>query len=163
LWFPELAESDEMRLYLVQHGDALAKEIDPDRPLSEKGRLDMENLAHFLKGRFEVSEILHSGKNRARQSAEMLLESFSTPPEMVEFPNLKPQDDPGRLIAWLQTRQGDTLVVGHLPYVSRLTHSLIGGAGNQDVVSFTPGSMVCLEGSGETDWRIQWILRPELF
>ena len=152
-----------MRLYLVQHGDALAKEIDPDRPLSEKGRSDMENLAHFLKGRIEVSLILQSGKTRARQSAEMLIEAFSIPPEIVEFPNLKPKDDPEGLIDWLQSRQGDTLVVGHLPYVSRLADRLIGSSGDKDVVSFVPGSMVCLECFGETGWRIRWMLRPELF
>ena len=33
-----------MRLYLVQHGEAVAKEVDPDRPLSEHGREDIVRL-----------------------------------------------------------------------------------------------------------------------
>ena len=37
-----------MRVYLVQHGDAVPKEVDPDRPLSDTGRQDIERLAKFL-------------------------------------------------------------------------------------------------------------------
>ena len=39
-----------MRLYIVQHGDAVAKDVEPERPLSEKGRADIERLAGFLSG-----------------------------------------------------------------------------------------------------------------
>jgi len=30
-----------MRVYLVQHGEAVSKEENPDRPLSEKGAADV--------------------------------------------------------------------------------------------------------------------------
>lgn len=30
-----------MRIYLVQHGLAIPKEVDPERPLSEQGREDV--------------------------------------------------------------------------------------------------------------------------
>ena len=33
-----------MKLYLVQHGDALTKESDPDRPLSDRGRADVTEM-----------------------------------------------------------------------------------------------------------------------
>ena len=29
-----------MRLYLVQHGDAIPEQVDPERPLSAEGRRD---------------------------------------------------------------------------------------------------------------------------
>ena len=62
-----------MFLYLVQHGEALTKEADPDRPLSEAGRANVEHLAGFLAGRsLRVARVLHSGKTRARQTAEIL-------------------------------------------------------------------------------------------
>ncbi len=51
-----------MRLYLVQHGEAVAKEVDPDRPLSEHGRENIVRLAKWLEQRgVEVREIRHSG------------------------------------------------------------------------------------------------------
>ena len=37
-----------MRIYLTQHGLAVPKDIDPDRPLSEQGREDVRRLAEFL-------------------------------------------------------------------------------------------------------------------
>ena len=40
-----------MKLYLVQHGEALPKEINSDRPLSDQGRQDLEQFARFLTGR----------------------------------------------------------------------------------------------------------------
>jgi phosphohistidine phosphatase len=55
-----------MRLYLVQHGEAVSKDIDPDRPLTAAGRQDIELLASFLwRHRVSVSRIIHSGKARA--------------------------------------------------------------------------------------------------
>ena len=57
-----------MRLYLVQNGEAVAKEVDPDRPLSEHGREDIIRLAKWLEQRgVDVREIRHSGKTRTRQ------------------------------------------------------------------------------------------------
>ena len=41
-------ESWTMKLYLMQHGDALQKDVDPDRPLSPRGRRDIEKIAAFL-------------------------------------------------------------------------------------------------------------------
>lgn len=151
-----------MRLYLAQHGEALPKEIDPNRPLSEKGRLDVTKLSHFLKGRLELSLVLHSGKARAKETAELLLSEYTEPPEMVEFPTLQPRDDPKDLITWLETREGDVLAVGHLPYHSRLTARLITGTSETAIVSFVPGGMVCLERCDDSGWSIQWVLRPDL-
>ena len=62
-----------MRLYLVQHGEALPKQVDPERPLSERGRSDVARVADFLKGAgIRVTRVAHSGKTRARQTAELL-------------------------------------------------------------------------------------------
>jgi len=37
-----------MRIYLTQHGPAVPKDVDPDRPLNEQGREDVRRLADFL-------------------------------------------------------------------------------------------------------------------
>ena len=37
-----------MKLYLVQHGQAVSKEEDPERPLSEQGREDVRRVATRL-------------------------------------------------------------------------------------------------------------------
>ncbi|MBL4693607.1 MAG: hypothetical protein JKY92_09800 [Magnetovibrio sp.] len=51
-----------MKLYLVQHADAVAKTIDPSRPLSPKGQLDAANMSTFLRlANVHVDEVVHSG------------------------------------------------------------------------------------------------------
>ena len=37
-----------MYLYLVQHGAAVSKEIDPERPLSQEGRAEVRKVASYL-------------------------------------------------------------------------------------------------------------------
>ena len=61
-----------MRLYLVQHGEAVPEDADPSRPLSETGNRDVARVAAFLAtADIRVSRVLHSGKLRAGQTAEL--------------------------------------------------------------------------------------------
>ena len=60
-----------MKLYLVQHGEACAEDVDPERPLTAQGRADVERLAAFLQqAGIQVGRVIHSGKLRAEQTAE---------------------------------------------------------------------------------------------
>ena len=62
-----------MQILLAQHGDAVPKEVDEDRPLSDKGRADVERVAATLRqGQVSVSRIIHSGKTRAEQTSDIL-------------------------------------------------------------------------------------------
>ena len=62
-----------MKLYLAQHGEACPKDIDPDRPLTDQGREDIERLAAFLaRAGIEVERVIDSGKLRAAQTADLL-------------------------------------------------------------------------------------------
>lgn len=54
-----------------------SKEIDPDPPLSEQNRRDVERLAALLRtAGIQVDVILHSGKTRAAQTAALLAASM---------------------------------------------------------------------------------------
>jgi phosphohistidine phosphatase SixA len=37
-----------MKLYLLQHGDALPEQVNSDRPLNERGLEDVKRLAEFV-------------------------------------------------------------------------------------------------------------------
>ncbi|MCZ2845213.1 MAG: histidine phosphatase family protein [Candidatus Bathyarchaeota archaeon] len=68
-----------MKLYLVQHAEAKQEEEDPARPLSEKGWENLDKISDFLKGKdIKVSKIFHSGKLRAKQTAEKLSEAIDS-------------------------------------------------------------------------------------
>ena len=67
-----------MRLYLVQHGEAVVKDGDPARPLTDRGRRDAGKTAEFLRiAGITVDIIWHSAKQRARETAEIFAEILS--------------------------------------------------------------------------------------
>lgn len=151
-----------MRLYLVQHGDSLPKEVDPDRPLSPQGREDVERLAAFLQGRVRVARILHSGKTRARQTAELLAPAIAGNRSLETISGIDPLDSPEPIASQLQDWNEDALIVGHQPYMGKLVARLVIGADAQGVVVFQLGTLVCLERAPDAHWAITGMLRPEL-
>ncbi len=151
-----------MQLYLVQHGEALSKDIDPDRALSETGRNDVQRLASFLAGKVCVARILHSGKTRAQQTAEILAAEVAPDREVEQFSGLSPNDPVESFIQHVEKWSEDLLVVGHLPFMAKLVARLAAGSEERGIVAYRPGSIVCLETGQGPDWQVQWMIRPEL-
>ena len=152
-----------MRLYVVQHGDALSAESDPERSLSARGRSDVERLAAFLKGRAQVARIWHSGKTRARQTAELLDAAVGTGARVEARPGIDPLDPGQAFAAEGQGWAEDALVAGHQPFLGKLVARLVRGTAEPEVVRFDPGTATCLERAADGRWIVQWMLRPELF
>jgi len=152
-----------MRLYVVQHGEAVEKQKDPDRPLSEKGMADIECLADFLKDiEVAVHCIYHSGKTRAMQTAETLARGVRLEGDIEQCDLLNPCDPPAPFIELMNAGGKDLLVAGHLPFVSKLVSSLVIGDEGHGVVNFQPGCAVCVESDEDGDWKVAWMTRPEL-
>jgi phosphohistidine phosphatase len=151
-----------VKLYLVQHGDALSKEADPDRPLSGQGRDDVTRMAAFLRGRFRSARVCHSGRTRARQTAELLAAALAPGCKIEELSGIGPNDPVAPLAGRLADLGGDTLLVGHLPLLARLATVLVTGRDQPAIVDYRPASILCLASSGDGGWTIQWMIRPEL-
>ena len=83
-----------MRLYLVQHGEARSEEKDPERPLTDRGASDVRRVAKLATeaGGVMVERILHSGKTRARRTAEIWAAELGI--AATEADGLAPMDDP---------------------------------------------------------------------
>ncbi len=152
-----------MKLYLVQHGEALPKEADPERSLSDRGREDVERLARFLGERqIRVAQVCHSGKTRARQTAALLAAAVAPGAEAEAREGLAPNDPAEAFAEILAGWRDDVLVVGHLPFMARLVTRLAAPGGAGPTVDYRPGSLVCLERDDAGAWAIAWMLRPEL-
>ena len=150
-----------VRLYLVQHGEAKKKEEDPQRPLTEKGRLNTEKIAGFLaRAGIKVDRIVHSGKLRAKQTAEILAEKLGAS-RIEEDPDLEPLAPPEKWTKRLEALNEDTMLVGHLPHLSLLASLLLTGDKNIQPVKFTYSGVVCLEKTGD-GWKLVWMITPEL-
>jgi phosphohistidine phosphatase len=152
-----------MILYLVQHGEALPTEIDPERPLSAAGRRDVEGLGRLLAGRgLRIARVLHSGKARARQTAEILAAALAPEAPIEAAEGLAPNDPPAPFAERMAGSEDGLLVTGHLPFMARLVSYLLTGDAERPAVAYRPGSVVCLERAGDGRWEIAWMLRPEL-
>jgi phosphohistidine phosphatase len=149
-----------MRLYLVQHGDAVAKDVDPERPLSDSGRADIDRLASWLeRNDVRVARILHSGKLRAEQTANLLAPLAGDDGTVEAHPGLAPNDSPGSLLDILG--DGDTIVAGHMPFVSRAVSLALELPPDQPIVAFKPGSLAGLERDANGSWCLMLFIRPE--
>ena len=152
-----------MRFYLVQHGAALTGEVDPARPLSESGRQDVQAMANFLKGAgIRVERVWHSGKLRAEQTAQLLAKAVLPRGKVEQVAGIGPNDDVAGFVSDADVWAQDILVVGHLPFLSRLVAWLVTDAPEHEVVGYVPGSVVCLERRDVGRWIVLWMLRPEL-
>ena len=152
-----------MKLYLVQHGEAVSRLQDSGRPLSEKGSQDVQAVAAFLgKVPVSVSRVWHSGKLRAAQTAEILATAVLSGGRVEVIEGLNPDDPVEEFATDADVWDEDTLVAGHLPFMSRLVSLLLGGEVEAELVQFQPGSVVCLERIDAEQWVMLWMLRPEL-
>lgn len=157
---PHRARVAGMRLYLVQHGDAVAKDIDPERPLSDRGREDIGRLANWLESNdVRVARIVHSGKLRAEQTANLLAPLVGDDGTVEAHPGLAPNDSPGSLLDTLT--DDDTIVAGHMPFVSRAVSLALDLPPDQPIAAFKPGSLAGLERDTDGTWRLMLFIRPE--
>ena len=151
-----------MRLYIVQHGDSVPKNIDPDRPLSDRGRADIQRLTEWLSSHnVQIGQILHSGKTRAKETAEILQPLLNFPAQIYEGQGLAPNDSPETFLYQLVDPKKDTLVAGHMPFVARTVSQALTGAPDRQLVEFVPGSIAGLERSDGASWRLFLFARPE--
>lgn len=143
-----------MKLYLVRHGDAVPETADPRRPLSLRGRGEVQKTADFLKSQgYSVTKFLHSTKLRARQTAEILRDTLCRDGMLVEKEYLSPNDAIDQILCDIETASQDFFIAGHMPFLSYLVSSLLTGGAAGASVAFPTGGVVVLERKAH-----QWAL-----
>jgi phosphohistidine phosphatase len=151
-----------MRCFLVRHGEAKPDAEDPTRPLSERGREEVRLVAlHAAAAGVQVAEIIHSGKARARQTAEILADYLRPARGIRAMEGLAPADPPGKAQAELEAATEPLAIVGHLPHLSFLVSALIVGDAKREIVSLGTGTMACLARTPQ-GFRLEWLLTPEI-
>jgi phosphohistidine phosphatase len=149
-----------VQLYLVQHGQAKTDNEDPERPLTDHGVDLVARVGRLAVGQFGVrpARVMHSGKTRARQTAEIWAGLLIGDVEQAD--GLAPNDDPTTWIGRLEAETDDLMLVGHLPHLARLAGLLLTGVAERSVVRFCQGGLVGLERS-DTGWVASLVLPPE--
>ena len=145
-------------ILLVHHGPAVGPEIDPMRPLSSVGRAATERLAAAAARRGVLPDaIWHSGKLRARQTAELFWKACNPLALFSAERGLQPDDPPRWMRDQLTGETRSILIVGHMPSLSRLLASVLGEREESVSVVFPPHGCVALEPDGDL-WKEVWRL-----
>ena len=152
-----------MALYLVQHGRSQSKDVDPDQGLSEDGAAETRRIAEVARGyNVNVSLIKQSGKTRARQTADIFAAALNPGGGVEETTGLKPMDDVSAFADTIDAA-ADTMLVGHLPFMERMTSYLVTGTADSPVFKFQNSGIVCLDRDPNTgSWVIVWTLMPNI-
>ena len=152
-----------MALYLVQHGLSASKQEDPRKGLTNPGRAQTERIARVAADyRLSVSMIMHSGKLRAQQTADIMAEALK-PEEGVHMSSgMGPLDDVASFAKSLDMA-ADRMLVGHLPFMERLIAFLVTGRSEPVIMKMQNSGIVCLDVDTRTvNPVITWTLMPQI-
>ncbi len=142
-----------MKIYLAQHGNQNPETIDPQEGLSIQGLADVETVAKMAQ--IKPSKIFHSVKQRAKQTAQIFANHFNSPIEEKE--GLKPMDD---INPWIDKLEDGLMLVGHLPFMQKISSRLIVNDENAPCIKFHQGGIVCLEQNKDGKWEVGFFLIP---
>jgi phosphohistidine phosphatase len=152
-----------MALYLVQHGKSLPENLDINKGLSEEGIAEVKRIAEVARQYgIKVSKILHSGKTRARQTAQIYASFLDVKNEIEQVEGMKPLDDVVKFSEKI-TDSENIMVVGHLPFLEKLTSYLVIGSDEKPIFKFQNGGIICLDKESDSQtWIIKWTLMPHI-
>ncbi len=155
-----IPEGREMIVYLVQHGEAVLETVDPERPLSQKGREDVSKVAKFLSLKnLQIDEVWHSEKLRTKETAAIFHKVLCPNAGIFQKDKMKPNDPISDIEIEIAAYDKNVMLVGHLPFMSKLCSKLIAGNEDKPVVNFQQGGVATVEKS-QNFWRINWIIIP---
>jgi phosphohistidine phosphatase len=147
-------------LYLVHHGDAVGPDVEPRRPLSERGREEVARLAAEAAARgARPAVVWHSGKLRARQTAEAFWRACNALAEFSATRDLQPGDRPEWFADRLAGETRDILIAGHYPHLPALLRLLTADGQGAADRPFPQHGVVALQSNDEGKrWNEIWRL-----
>lgn len=149
-----------MHLYIVRHGEAGPANNDAARMLTDRGRLEVASVAAAMSQRgATVRQIRHSGRERARETAEIFASVLDPPAGVISTLGIHPEDPVDPIALSLYGERDSLMLVAHLPFVARLVGLLTLGDANRSPVNFPTATIACLQGE-ESHWELEWTEQP---
>jgi phosphohistidine phosphatase len=148
-----------MFLYLVHHGVAVGPDEDARRPLSAVGLAGAARVAAKAAALGAKPDVVwHSGKLRAKQTAQEFWRACNALAEFAVTKDLQPDDPPQWIRDRLRHETRNIALAGHFQHLPRLLALLT--TGGEAGVDFPINGIVALvtDDEGETYrelWRIE--------
>ena len=145
----------------MRHGEALSPQKDPERGLTDKGKLNVELVAQHLQSQGVLfSQILHSKKKRARETAEIMGKIIAPHVLLTQHDKITPNDDPNNIFSEINTWEEDTLITSHLPFIPDLMTLLTEKDAYMTAITFETATIICLEKENSYKWKFLWSTAP---
>jgi phosphohistidine phosphatase len=121
----------------------------------------------------DIRRILHSGKLRAEQTAQIIADSLESTVNLELCSGISPNDaaavfiEDQKLIQSMgqkigqETGGSNILIVSHMPFVSNLCSTLLTGSAEVEF-DFTPGTLACLFYEYK-EWSMEFMIRPDIY
>ncbi len=149
-----------MDLYLVRHGQAESPAGDPERGLTDLGIKQADAAAEWAaEAGARVTQIWHSGKKRAVETAEIFAKHLHPPGGVLQAGGLLPNDDVVPVADLVESGSESVMIVGHLPFLPRLASVLVAGDPERVGFGMFEGSVVCLHRR-DGRWYAKWMVSP---
>lgn len=159
-----------MRLYVVRHGDAIARgggaATDAERPLSTQGEAEARAAGRLL-SRVDpaIALVLTSPAVRAVDTGRLIGEALRARPEVRPSERLKPGSRIDAILADVFAAGRDSVVaVGHQPDLGMLIGWLIADQGPASL-ALPPGTVACVELQPDIQMpraSLRWLVPPDL-
>jgi len=150
-----------MKLYLMRHGEALSPQVDPERGLTDNGKLKIETVATYLQQQgLMFQQVYHSKKKRAQQTAQIMTRLISPEITPAIHQNITPNDDPNLILSEINSWNEDTLITSHLPFIPNLMTLLTGKDAFITPITFETGTIICLQKNNNVNWTLEWSTCP---
>jgi phosphohistidine phosphatase len=151
-----------MKLFLIQHAQAKSKEEDPERGITEKGHVITRKIASFAKQiPIEVRKIYHSGKKRAKETAEIFSEYLEPIDGLESVKGLNPMDSHLIWAGLLSNIDDSIMLIGHLPHLQKLCNFLLSKDESKEDIKFKKSGIVLLERYPGNRWVVIFEVNPE--
>lgn len=143
-----------MELYLMQHGSAFSKDVDPEQPLSPVGREQIIRSAQAVRRMgLSFDLVVSSPKTRALQTAGIVCELIGYPEDQILVTDLvKAMTGPAETIEFLRGYKNKDAVfaAGHLPNLAKVAGELL-SPGNPPAIKFQNGGLTRIDLWEERD------------
>ena len=73
---------------------------------------------------------------------------------------MNPNDDVNKIKEEIEPLKQDIMIVGHLPFLQKLTSLLLFSTEENDSITFKNSGIVCLEY--QEKWKLLWQITPDL-
>ncbi len=156
-----------MNLYILRHGiaaDRSSKYPDDNlRPLTRKG---IDRMRREAKGMSAIGIapdlIISSTLVRAVQTAEIVQQGLSAPPQMITTHALVPEAHPSQILRELaesHSTLSSVMVVGHEPHLSSLVSYILTGQVSW-LINLKKGALCSIDLSPSGRGQLLWALAP---